>query len=100
MNLSDIKKTSFSLLRPHPARDWAIVFFIALILFAVNAIYAGYLFFGMRSGAIVGTAEITVEAPPSVTREKIESVLGIYRVRKTEYENNARELPPLPDPAR
>ncbi|HEY4473791.1 MAG TPA: hypothetical protein VI957_01345 [Candidatus Paceibacterota bacterium] len=100
MTIEKAKKFFVSLLSAHPARDWLLILFFAAFLLVFELAYAGYLFYGIQSGGIVGTADTAVEVAPSVTAKDLEKVLEVYRVRKTDFETRNFKLPPLSDPAR
>ncbi len=89
-----------SLRATHPARHWLLVLLFAGFLLLCEFAYAGYLFYGIRSGSIVGTADMSAISTTTVTGADIEKVLVLYRARKNDLDTKNFNLPPLSDPAR
>ncbi|OGG44347.1 hypothetical protein A2841_01000 [Candidatus Kaiserbacteria bacterium RIFCSPHIGHO2_01_FULL_48_10] len=100
MNTERIKTFFTSLLLARPARDWLLVLMVGTALLLCEIAYAGYLFYGIQSGGIVGAPDAAIEVTPTVTAADMEKVLVEYRDRKTDFDTRNFNLPPLSDPAR
>lgn len=89
-----------ALMRPHPQRDWVIISVVLALVFIYMLVSASYLFWGIRSGRIVGVGNPETPAQPKVTRGEIQEVLDVYQVRRTNFD--AKNFPErtLVDPAR
>ncbi len=87
------------LLKPHPGRDWLIVFVFMIIVLLAVVSFAAYLFLGIRTGSIVGASTADVPTPPQVTRGEIEIVLESYRKRVLNFNERNFPVPTLFDPS-
>ncbi len=71
--------------KPYPGRDWAIVAGVSLVLMLCGLAFAGYLFWGVQTGAIISAAQQVPRAPIPVSRDAIKKVLETYSARATNY---------------
>ncbi len=99
-SLNSLSQFVASFTRPHPARDWLLVFAVGLVVFVALVVFAVYVFIGIRSGRIVGTAEGEAPKLPHVSREEIQTTVERYEARKTIFEAGTYVVPDLDDPAR
>ena len=74
-----------SLGRPYPARDWFMILGLGLVVFACGAAMAGYLFLGVKTGALIDGGA-AAPAAPVVSREKMQKVLERYGERFANFE--------------
>jgi|SRR6185295_2417809 len=93
-----ITRMMLSFRHPYPVRDWLFLLGISFLIFLSLIFYAGYLFFALQSGEIIsrlgsGQTQITL------TREKIESTLDIYRTRKVNFDAHSIQPSAVIDPA-
>ncbi len=84
-----------SFTRPYPDRDWTLVLSVALLGFLAATIFATYLFWGIRSGTIIGNAAGTPIVSQNVSRADMQSVIDAYRIRKANYEARNFSVPVL-----
>ncbi len=96
--LTNMSASITNLLKPHPGRDWLIIFGIMLVVFIAVIAFAAYLFFGIRTGRIVGSSGADTLKQPTVTRGEIDAVLENFRMRQLNFNERNFPLPPLVDP--
>lgn len=71
---------------PHPLRDWVVVASILFVIFIIVIVFATYMFLGIRTGRIVGTAPVEIPSAPKVTRGEIKEVLDEYELRRVNFD--------------
>ena len=98
--LENITLFMASLLKPHPGRDWMIIFILTLMIGIACMVIAGYLFIGIRSGTIVGESYADDLKPPQITRGEIEKVLETSKARALNFNERNFPLPTLFDPSK
>lgn len=85
IDLSIVVKWLQGFNRPYPARDWALVAALTLIVALSGVGFAGYLFWGVQTGTIIAAAQEVPRAPIPVSRAAIVEVLETYQARATNY---------------
>ena len=100
MKKFSLTEFTLSFLTPHPARDWLIALSLSIAVFLACASYAGYLFWGIRAGTIVGSAPTDRPVLPKVSRADLANTLEAYRVRKANYDARNFPRPVLTNPAK
>jgi hypothetical protein len=89
-----------SFVRPHPGRDWFVMFSFLVLLFLLFIVFGIYMFIGIRSGWISGVAEEEKITIPQTSRSDLEVVLGRYRDRTLNFNSRNFPLPTLFDPSK
>lgn len=97
--LADIFYFLNSLKNPHPSRDWLIALSTAALVLAVFLGIAIFLFLGIRSGIVVGSAEGKIPASPTVTRGELKVVVEAYQKKELNFGAKNYPTPKLSDPA-
>ncbi len=85
-SINDTLETIRAFMRPHPQRDWVLISVVLCVIFVYMLVSAGYLFWGIRSGRIVGVGNPETPAQPKVTRGEIREVLDIFEARRTNFD--------------
>ena len=86
--------------RPHPARDWLIVVFFAIVALLFGVGLAAYLFLEVQTGSLVSASAEVPRAPIPVTKDAIKTVVETYQVRATNFVNKSFPGVNLSDPRR
>ncbi len=95
-----LKEFALSFVTPLPSRDWFVILSLSILLCIGCVSYAGYLFFGIRTGTIVGAAQSDRPVLPKVSRADLTKTLEAYRVRKANYEARNFPRPALTNPSK
>ncbi len=86
IDIKDVLAWLKTLTTPYPARDWLVVVALASTVAVLMAAGAGYLYIGIKSGALI-QAGITDRKPPEpVARAEMQRVLEVYGIRFANYE--------------
>lgn len=87
-----------SLGTPYPLRDWFTIVLSALFLGVLAIAVAGYLFFGIQTGSLVGAETVAREMPSPVSRAEMKKSIDTYTERAVNYEAKNFPFEPLSDP--
>ena len=99
-SINDTLEFLRSFMRPHPQRDWVIISVVLAIIFIYMLVSAGYLFWGIRSGRIVGVGHPETPSQPKVTRGEMREVLDVFEARRTNFDAGNFPERTIVDPAR
>ena len=98
LDLDFMYKWFRSLVVPDPARDWAIIATISLVVIITGASLAVYLFWGTQTGSIIAAGQEVPRAPIPVSREGIKRVLEAYQTSAINYTSRNFVVVDLNDP--
>lgn len=89
--------TSFK--EPRPPRDWIVILCLIFAVLIALVGWAIFLFLGIRSGAIIGSAEGQEVATPTVTRGELQEALDHYQKKEANFDARNYPTPSLSDPS-
>lgn len=98
MDLQTILNVLADFNKPYPAREWAIIAALSLVLFAGGAVVAGQLFWSIQTGGIVAASTDVPRAPIPVSQDSIKKVIELYQTRAQNYQNKVFPGVTLADP--
>lgn len=87
-----------SLGTPYPLRDWFVIVVCASMCGIASVAIAGYLFFGIQTGSLVGAETVAKELPSPVSRAEMKKSVEIYTERAVNYEAKNFPFEQLSDP--
>lgn len=98
MNLEQLIAFGKSLGSPHPARDWMLALSLAVLVgFGVIG-YAGYFYFGITTGNLIGAGSEVRPQPVSLTKGKLDQLIETYQTRLVDFEAGALPTFKVADP--
>ncbi len=98
MDLSTLLNILADFKKPYPAREWAMIMLISLVLFVGGAVVAAQLFWSIQTGGIVAASADVPRAPIPVSKDAMKKVIELYQTRAQNYQNKAFPPVTLVDP--